>query len=501
MKKNRDFGDFLLYLFSFLLLGCGETMNFLNTDPVYKVTVQVDTLPTTEGALIREGTPVTPSVVSLNLSDASIQRVKIQITDKRNNVIGDPITYSVDTGTLAQKKQRSGSSSESLSFSPFSLPPNLLPGPYRILCIVESEEGTLGTSQYEFYYLGKENFAVKSVRTYPPGTGSAYPMVPPEFPILIKTSFDAGEGLSPYIEWYGGTTKIAEGYIEGGQHAFFWQTPSKEGTVLLTARIYPDHPLKMGLTNPPYLTQKMSVFVSKKANKPGLQDRDYPYEVLSRFEGNLEDAVTKKTLWRSFSGKAEPRWEGRGNSYGIVIGSQDRYVLDTSPYLKKQETVSHRYQWRFSPYSKDVEGIWATIQEGMLLMTLRFKEAALIVEAMYGSEKKELRIPFPSDTVTEEMSDFSITVGYEKNAPQDKQKGDPRGVGNRSSGGETILLQCQWYDVSFALLFTKPDKATQEMAGQVVLGSGKGPSSEEGSEPIPSFPVVIVDEFGLSYEK
>ncbi|MCX7949518.1 MAG: hypothetical protein N2509_05345, partial [Treponemataceae bacterium] len=138
MKKNRDFGDFLLYLFSFLLLGCGETMNFLNTDPVYKVTVQFDTLPTTEGALIREGTPVTPSVVSLNLSEASMQRVKIQISDKRNNVIGDPITYLVDTGAVAQKKQRSGSSSESLSFSPFFLPPNLLPGPYRILCIVES---------------------------------------------------------------------------------------------------------------------------------------------------------------------------------------------------------------------------------------------------------------------------------------------------------------------------------------------------------------------------
>ncbi|MEJ5189699.1 MAG: hypothetical protein WHT84_10855, partial [Breznakiellaceae bacterium] len=174
----------------------------------------------------------------------------------------------------------------------------------------------------------------------------------------------------------------------------------------------------------------------------------------------------------------------------------------TTSYLKKQETVSHRYQWRFSPYSKDVEGIWATIQEGMLLMTLRFKEAALIVEAMYGSEKKELRIPFPSDTVIDEISELRITVSYKNNSSLDKQKGSPLGVEiPPSEEGETVLLQCQWYDASSYLLFTKPDKATQEMAGQVVLGSGKGPSSEEGSEPIPSFPVVIVDEFGLSYEK
>ncbi|HOM24201.1 hypothetical protein [Treponema sp. J25] len=455
-----------------------------------------------EGWLIREGTLITPSLVSLNLSDASMRGVTIQITDTKNKVIGDTLTYPVNASSMTQKKEGAISSVESFSFSPFSLPLTLLPGPYRMVCVVEGEEGALGTSQYDFYYLGKENFAVKSIRTYPPGTGSAYPMVPPEFPILINTSFSAGKELTPYIEWYGGTTKIAEGYIEGGQHAFFWQTPSKEGTVVLTARIYPEHPLKMGLTNPPYLTQKMSVFVSKKATKPGLQDRDYPYEVLSRFEGNLEDAVTKKPLWRSSSGQAEPRWEGRGNSYGMVIGSQDRYVLDTTSYLKKQETVSHRYQWRFSPYSKDVEGIWATIQEGMLLMTLRFKEAALIVEAMYGSEKKELRIPFPSDTVIDEISELRITVSYKNNSSLDKQKGSPLGVEiPPSEEGETVLLQCQWYDASSYLLFTKPDKATQEMAGQVVLGSGKGPSSEEGSEPIPSFPVVIVDEFGLSYEK
>ncbi|MEJ5189191.1 MAG: hypothetical protein WHT84_08260, partial [Breznakiellaceae bacterium] len=237
-----------------------------------------------EGWLIREGTLITPSLVSLNLSDASMRGVTIQITDTKNKVIGDTLTYPVNASSMTQKKEGAISSVESFSFSPFSLPLTLLPGPYRMVCVVEGEEGALGTSQYDFYYLGKENFAVKSIRTYPPGTGSAYPMVPPEFPILINTSFSAGKELTPYIEWYGGTTKIAEGYIEGGQHAFFWQTPSKEGTVVLTVRIYPEHPLKMGLTNPPYLTQKMSVFVSKKATKPGLQDRDYPYEVLSRFE-------------------------------------------------------------------------------------------------------------------------------------------------------------------------------------------------------------------------
>lgn len=501
MKKIRDFGDFLILFSSLMLLSCGETLNFLTTDPAYKVTVQFDAPPSAEGVLIREGTLITPSVVSLNLSDASIRGVSIQVTDTKNKVIGDPLTYPVDASSMAQKKERTISSVESLSFSPFSLPPTLLPGPYRMVCVVEGEEGALGTSQYDFYYLGKENFTVRNFRTYPPGTGSTYPMVPPDFPILVETSFDAGNGLSPYIEWYGGTTKIAEGYIKDGQHAFFWQTPSKEGTVVLTARIYPEHPFKMGLATPPYLTQKISVFVSKKVSKPGLQEKDYPYEILSHFEGNLEDAITQRTLWRSSSGQTGARWEGRGNSYGLVIGSQDRYVLDTTPYLKKQEMVPRHYLWRFSPYAKDVEGNWATIQEGKLLITLRFKESSLIVEASYDSAKKEMRIPFPSDTVIDEISELRITVSHKNNPSPDKQKGGHLGSGIRpSEEGETVLLQCQWYDTSSALLLTRPAPVPQEMTGQVVLGSGNSALSDEGVG-ASHIPLFIIDEFALFYEK
>ncbi|MCX7656850.1 MAG: hypothetical protein N2Z76_10045 [Treponemataceae bacterium] len=502
MKKTRDFGDFLVFLFSIVLVGCGETMNVLTTDPAYKVTVQFDPLPLAEGNLVRENTPVTPSVVSLNLSDTSMQRVTIQITDKRNNGVGSPIIYSVDTSSIVERKQRAASVSDALFFSPFFLPPTLLPGPYRMICTVDGEEGTLGTSQYEFYYLGKEAFSIKSIRTYPPGTGSTYPMVPPDFPILVETSFDAGEGLAPYIEWYGGAAKIAEGYIKNGEHTFLWQSPSKEGTVVLTARIYPEQPLKMGLTRPPYLTQKISVFVSKKASMPRLPEANYQYEVITHFNGNLQDAITKTTPWRSISGQVQPRWKGRGNSYGMVIGYQDRYVFDTTPYLKKRGATSHSYLWRFSPYATKGEGVLATVQEGDLFITLRIKEATLIVEAIYGTEKKEVSFPFPSDMVIEEMSDLQITVSYGINSsPDTHQRGT---VGNSlppSAEEETILLHCQWYEGSSSLLFIRPKASAEEMRGQVTLGPGRDVPFDETTNSIPAFPLFIIDEFGLFYEK
>jgi hypothetical protein len=225
----------------------------------------------------------------------------------------------------------------------FPFPKNLKIGNYSLVFEVLGEKQALYRTERHIYYIGDAKFTLDDIQSYLPGVSAGSYLIPPGFTVMLETQVSVDERLDPYIIWYDGKRRIAEGRITEGSGRFLWEAPAQTGFHTIRAELFPFYPVSMspgtgnsrtsGRSSIPELRGKvkeLALPVSAKGGKPGLSVPEGG-EILHwyQFAGNLRDSMANGNRGNDLTGNGgqDLRWVPSEGIYGLSVKTGDTYQL------------------------------------------------------------------------------------------------------------------------------------------------------------------------------
>jgi len=242
---------------------------------------------------------------------------------------------------------------------------------------------------------------------------------------MLEVDIDFDVGLEPYVEWYNGRKKIAEGKLSGGAGYFFWKAPEESGFYSIRAVVYPIEKFK----NLSGYQKDVSLLVSAKTLDIHLVKDDAP-QLLRKyiFEGNLNDSKSAQQTGIDYSFKhdrGDPKWKAFDGTYGVVTGNNNNIRM-SKIILSEKETEDWQLLFRFKPEN---DGGILTVQFGKAINTFMH----LYIEGSYIV----LVLTSPSGTVSQIYNLNRRSASDIKIAPNDKPAEENV---SSSETGENALL-------------------------------------------------------------
>ncbi|MCL2175451.1 MAG: hypothetical protein FWB73_05335 [Treponema sp.] len=229
----------------------------------------------------------------------------------------------------------------------FPIPDDLPMGQYVIVSSIMNNDNVLQKIEKTFFYLGGKKFAYNGISVNLPGVAESNQLIPRGTLIMLEADIVFDEGLEPYIEWYNGRKKIAEGKLSEGAGYLFWKAPEESGFYSMRAVVFPIENFK-DLSG---YRRDVSMLVSTKSidihlvseNIPRLQHRYI-------FEGSLNDSKTSSQKDTDFSFKHDrddPKWKASNGTYGVVTGGNNNIRLPKISF--SDESEDWQLLFRFKP--------------------------------------------------------------------------------------------------------------------------------------------------------
>ncbi|MDR2394771.1 MAG: hypothetical protein LBD93_11560 [Treponema sp.] len=207
-------------------------------------------------------------------------------------------------------------------------------GQYTLMFQVIGEKTVLAAIEQPVYFLGTATLTFDDIQRYLPGFSKAAHFVPPGTDVLIEAQVISDTRLDPYIVWYSGKKRIAEGKLSEDARYLFWKAPERTGFYTIKAVLFPFKPPENTLLYGK--SKELSLPVSGKSEIPGyFSDRADQFIHWYQFQNNLLDAKDLKDPKRSLHAKTrqQPRWLPHGSIYGLSIGPEDIYLLPSASFL------------------------------------------------------------------------------------------------------------------------------------------------------------------------
>jgi len=243
----------------------------------------------------------------------------------------------------------------------FPIPDNLPMGIYTINFYVMNNNDILQKVEKQFYYLSDTNFSYYGINVYLPGIAESNQLIPKGTVIMLEADLKFDSKLDPYIEWYNGKKKIAEGKNSEGFGKLFWKVSEESGFYSMSAIIYPVE----NLLNFSGYQKDISLLISSKTIDIHLVKEEAHFKNNSRlvnwyvFESNLNDArrlsiteqaeAEKIKAERSLKhSKASPEWKVSDGTYGIAAGN-DNIISLPKVSISNKEPESWQLLFRFKP--------------------------------------------------------------------------------------------------------------------------------------------------------
>ena len=319
---------------------------------------------------------------------------------------------------------------KNLNNLPFFPIPNDLPmGKYIIVSAVMSGNDILQKTEKTFYYLGRNNFSYNSINVNLPGIAGSSQLIPTGTVVMLEADVKFDGVLDPYIEWYNGKRKIAEGKISGGADKLFWKAPEESGFYSVSAIVYPIENYQNLLG----YNKEISMLVAAKSLDMHLVKEDVPPKQGLRltnwyvFEGNLHDSKTissekaeniqpvtgagkvqsaaeQKISERSIThAKNAPKWKAARGTYGVVTGNDNILNL---PKIAAADKDHENWQLLFRIKLENEGGI----------LSVKFREAGqsdkindVFLHLSFENSKLILSLTSPSETVSQ-VYNFNVTL-------------------------------------------------------------------------------------------
>jgi hypothetical protein len=259
----------------------------------------------------------------------------------------------------------------------FPLPKNLEIGQYTLIFEALGKKETLSRTETDIFYLGGIEFNLKDIAMYLPGSSSGSQLIAPKTTVMLEAGLDFDSRLDPYVIWYNGKNIISKGKISDGAGSILWTAPGQAGFYALRMEAFPFF-LKRSFVG---ISREITLPVSPKAvsldyffkndsnytgQSPLAEGTVYPEQVqlittmissedspaftpvmpsppkLSQwyqFEGNLRSATSALTDEPSLipMGEQTLHWAAAGQSYGLITGSDDVYLLSPIKFFRAEQ--------------------------------------------------------------------------------------------------------------------------------------------------------------------
>jgi hypothetical protein len=291
----------------------------------------------------------------------------------------------------------------------FSMPDNMEIGEYTLVIRIIGGKEILGELEQSFFYLGKNEFALKDIQLYLPGVYSGSRLIPHGTPVLLEARVEADERLSPYIIWYNGKKIIQEGRLSEGAGLVFWTAPEQAGFQTLRAEIFPSLlyqgmggvsreiilPVSTKVTKSGFFSDKTAAEFAKYStgspieSENPLQGDSAPNQKPDllhwyQFAGTLHDSnnplASEKTLVPVTEGL--PRWNPMDYSYGLATGPSDTYLLPPISFIPEAgQNGGSLFLLRAKALSNGrlFTAVYATASGGAAWVNIAFKNNNLVL--------------------------------------------------------------------------------------------------------------------------
>ncbi|GMO45834.1 MAG: hypothetical protein Ta2B_27010 [Termitinemataceae bacterium] len=342
----------------------------------------------------------------------------------------------------------------------FSLPEESESGFYFISFQIIGKSGELlHITEKPIYYLASLPLAIETIQSYLPGVSKTPHVIPPSSPVMLEAKIKSDESISPYIVWYCGKDRIAEGPVKNGVFRFIWQSPEENGFQPIKAEIFPFDPLTEG-QGVHGVSREMSLPVSEKHGHHGYFDNQADglaswYEFANSLNDS-KDPENEKAYLVSGSNKT-PLWLPYSVTYGLAVGSDDVWTFPTEPFSQLKKTGGNMLlQMRFAPlqngslletefFDSDTGFVYnfhLDIFDFVLILTCEkqgvvYRAEAPIIKDNDGFVVAALNFNFDEDYITIDIG--SETRGKLKNWKSISINGTADGNGNVHFGRNSFL--------------------------------------------------------------
>jgi hypothetical protein len=388
--KTVIFLAFFAFLGSFLT-GCGPMDSLFTTTGKYKVNVLINDIPLDECSFIRSSDRVRPYFAESVSRDPDVTALMVFLRDPMGEIVGWRVVYKLDekaelddiktendneskndntsdgddNGLEKVNENEDNISAESENFEsfsrddfdiPFQLPsrykngdeliipvksldklpifpiPSDLPmGRYTIVSHVMSDKDVLQRLEKSFFYLSNIYFSYDGINVHLPGITENSQLIPRGTVIMLEADLSFDRSLDPYIEWYNGRRKIAEGKISDGAGQLFWKAPEDSGFYSISAVVYPVE----NFYDLSGYQRDVSLLVSTKIIDMHFINPDIPRRQGMQlmnwyiFEGNLIDSsrsiiADQTAVERSLRhSRNAVKWRASNGTYGAATGNDN----------------------------------------------------------------------------------------------------------------------------------------------------------------------------------
>ncbi|MDR2397886.1 MAG: hypothetical protein LBD74_03890 [Spirochaetaceae bacterium] len=207
-------------------------------------------------------------------------------------------------------------------------------GQYTLVFQVLGEKNVLAAIERPVYFLGDAVLQFDEIQRYLPGFSKTAHFVPPTAPVLLEAQALTDARLDPYVIWYSGKQRIAEGKLSEDTRYLFWQAPERTGFYTIKAVLFPfKPPANTALSG---RVKELSLPVSAKHEIPGyFADRSDEFIHWYQLQNKLLDTKNPQDLKKSLRPTTQERihWAPHGGIYGLSVGPQDIYRLPELPVL------------------------------------------------------------------------------------------------------------------------------------------------------------------------
>jgi hypothetical protein len=284
-----------------------------------------------------------------------------------------------------------------MDLPPFSLPADLEIGRYVMVFQVRGEREILDRIDKTVYFTGDARLSIDDVKSYLPGFSGGSPLIPPGAVIMLEAQISADPRLDPYVVWYNGRKRIAEGLVSEGANRFMWKAPEQTGFHNIRAELFPLRPALYSGGK----VKELSLPVSQKQERAGyFAGAQDGFAYWYQFRGDLLDSKTADTGRALIlpHRNAHPHWLPAAGIYGIAVGRDDVYLLPGSPFsFSENEQVSGEFMLRFKPLGEGTV-FRASFRTGTS------PRDALVLTLAYTGKVLKLILTADSESVVEDIS-------------------------------------------------------------------------------------------------
>ena len=296
------------------------------------------------------------------------------------------------------------------------IPDDLPMGQYVIVSLVMNDNDILQKIEKSFFYLSNINFSYNGINVYLPGIAESNHLIPTGTVIMLETDLKFDIKLDPFIEWFDGKKKIAEGKASEGMGNLFWTAPEESGFYSIRAIIYPVEKFH----NLSGYQKELTVLVSLRPIDIHLLKEEIPYKQGSLanwyiFESNLNDSRKLTSAEQADAKqinnerslkhtKNAPVWRSSNGTYGAATGNNN-IIITPKVSISDNDQQNWQLLFRFKPEN-----------DGGILSVQFGKSNFVYIHSYIENSNLFLTLTSAADTVTHIYS-LNRPAQPENNAP------------------------------------------------------------------------------------